>query len=72
MDALIRLLFSAVTLVIALIPLWFFLSIKALFSPEGFWQKFAVYGAGIYLFGVVQIILLITWTAILVMIWSKD
>ena len=41
------------------IPLGFFLFVKNSLSPEGFWQKFVIYGAGIYFLGGVQIIFLI-------------
>lgn len=72
MKALINFLLSIVTLAIALIPFWFFCLVKTLLSPEDFWQKFAVYAAGICILGVIQIIFLFVGIIVLLAIWTDS
>lgn len=43
----------------AFIPTWFFLFIKTILAPVGFWQNFIVYGVGIYVLGSAQIIFIL-------------
>jgi len=38
------------------IPAGVFLLVKHCLAPEGFWQKFVVYGLGVYFLGGVQIV----------------
>jgi hypothetical protein len=49
------------------IPTEIFLLIYFLVSPNGFWQKFAVYGVGIWLLGGLQVFGLIVYLAF----WGK-
>ena len=72
MKALIKLGLSILVTAVAFIPLWIFLIAQNLLSPEGFWQKLVLYGAGIYLLGFTQVILLITWIIVLVAIWTDS
>ena len=70
MKTLIKLGFSVLATAVALIPLWFFLLVKTLLSPEGFWQKFVVYGTGTYLLCFIQLILCSIWILVLIAIWE--
>jgi len=63
---------TLVTTALAYIPLWIILLAKLVFSPNGFWQKFALYGAGIYFLGSLQVIFFIIWIVILVAIWTDS
>jgi len=59
------------SLLVALIPLWFFLLVENLLSPEGFWQNFVVYGLGIYFLGIIQLVFLIIWIGSLIeVVWD--
>lgn len=58
-----KLIVGAITLAIACTPTWLFLIAKHYLSPEGFWQKAFVYGAGVYFLGGVQIVCLLAWLA---------
>jgi len=44
--------------IISLWPTWAFVGIYKLLDPEGFWQKFVIYGGGIWIFGTLQLIML--------------
>lgn len=44
---------------LGLMPTWIFILVKTLLSPDGFWQKFAVYGLGVYFLGALQIVFLV-------------
>jgi hypothetical protein len=57
---------------IAFIPTWLFLLVKAILSPVGFWQQLLVYGAGAYFLGVIQVILCVILLAVSYsVIWSN-
>lgn len=58
-DVLIRLLLGIATIAVALTPTWGFLFVRASVSPEGFWQTFALYGAGLFFLGGIQVVFLI-------------
>lgn len=62
-DFLAKLFIAAVTLVVVLGPVWFYLSVRLLMSPVGFWQNFVLLGAGLYFLGFVQLILIVLWVA---------
>jgi hypothetical protein len=53
------------------IPLWIYLFLRFIFNPEGFWQNFVLFGVGLYIFGGLQIILIVVWLLFLVAIWEK-
>ena len=62
---------SIVCGIIAFIPLWFFLFVQTLLSPEGFWQKFVLYGVGLYFLGSLQLLFLFIYLGILInVIWK--
>lgn len=65
----VNIVFSLLALAIALIPTWVFLIIKAAVNPEGFWQKFAVYGAGFYVLGAVQLALFFMFLFVMFFVW---
>lgn len=50
---------SIIILVFALIPSWFFLGIRFLIGPEGFWQEFALFAISMIVIGWLQAIMLI-------------
>jgi len=65
-----RLILSIILFILSCIPLGIFLGIKSSISPQGFWQQFAIYGLGIYLFGALQIILWILFCYVLYWLMS--
>lgn len=65
-----RLMLSAVCIVLALVPTWFFLVARSLLSPEGFWQEVFVFGVGLYFLGGLQIFLAIALLFVLAAIWT--
>ena len=66
------LVFAVFTLAIALLPLWAYLLVRSSLDPQTFWQKFLILGAGVYLLGGLQIILLIIWAVILANVFSDQ
>lgn len=52
-------------LVIALLPAWIWLAIYKFIGPVGFWEKFVIVGGGLFVFGGLQIIMLVLWCAFL-------
>ncbi len=56
------------------IPTGVFLAIYFLLNPQGFWQKFVVFGVGVYLFGFFQfiglVLFVVFWVAI-IQAWPK-
>lgn len=56
-----------INIVSAILMFWptaLFLLIKSLIHPVGFWENFAVYGGGIWVFGGLQLLFLflgVTW-----------
>lgn len=61
---------TLLSIVIALIPLWIFLGIKAIASPEGFWQNTVLLGIGMYFLGSIQFLLLIALLVFLYSVWN--
>jgi hypothetical protein len=68
-DILIQVGFTIVCLALAGIPTYFFLFLKSILNPEGFWQKFLVYGMGIWFIGALQVVLLILAIILVVKFW---
>ena len=64
-----KLLVEIILTVIAFLPTAFFLFVKAVLVPNGFWQSVVVYGFGMYFLGAIQIILFIAWVGISFSIW---
>jgi uncharacterized membrane protein len=69
-DRLIQIGFTIVCFALAGIPTYFFLFIKSILNPEGFWQKFLVYGLGIWFVGGLQFILLIIAIFLVFKLWT--
>lgn len=70
MNKLYALIFSIVTLAVALIPTGAVLLFGHLIEPQDFWQKFAVYGLGILLVGSTQIAFLVFWIYGIILSWG--
>ena len=62
---------SLVTIILCLAPLWVHLEARAFLSPEGFFREFLVSGFGLWIFAVVQILLLSIMTGFLYFIWVR-
>lgn len=62
---------QVVAIAIAGTPTWFWLLVKSLMEPEGFWQNLVVYGVGFYFLGGIQLVLLIGLIAFSIIIWSE-
>jgi hypothetical protein len=69
-DFSIKLFLQVAAVIIAFLPTAGFLLIKAALGPDGFWQQFVVYGLGIYFFGALQLVLLITLVVISPSLWE--
>lgn len=67
-----KLLSSVFCLVTCLIPTFLYLGARSILSPEGFWQEFFIMGAGIYLLGFFQVILVFVFIGLTVVIWGKS
>lgn len=70
MEGFVKFLIALLGLVIALIPTWLWFLAYYFFSPEGFWQKFALGIAGLSLLGTIQIGFFILWLAFLVYLFE--
>ena len=46
-----RVVFTLVVIALALIPTWFFLFLRSIANPTGFWQNIVTFGLGIWLLG---------------------
>lgn len=66
MDSLVKIGIAFVSLVVMLIPTWVWLAIYKFASPEGFWQNLVLVGAGIWVFGGIQLFFLILWLIVVV------
>ena len=58
-DIVKRSLIQIGAIIVALIPLWVYLGVRAFLSPDGFWQELIVLGLGAWVLGIVQVILII-------------
>ncbi len=72
MEFLKKLGVSLLATVIALIPLWIFLGIKAIASPEGFWQNLVFVGVGAYFLLGIQFFLGVGLAIYLFFLWFGD
>jgi hypothetical protein len=70
-DRLIQIVFTVIGLGLAGIPIYFFIFIKSILNPEGFWQKFLVYGVGIWFIGGLQIVLFIIAIILIFKLWTE-
>lgn len=55
LDWTVGILMLIIVLALCLIPTWVFIIGRYLLAPEGFWQKFAVYGVGVWFLGGFQV-----------------
>ena len=69
-DFLSKVILSIIGTLICLIPAWIYLLAKWIFSPEGFWQNFFLFGVGVYFLGFLQLVLLIVLVLWLLWIWG--
>ncbi len=69
-DRLFQVGFTIIVGIMAFIPAYFFLFLKSILSPEGFWQKFLVYGLGIWFLGAIQIVLIILALVLIIKVWT--
>ena len=69
-EIFVKIYFSIIVIIIGLIPLWIFLLIQNLLSPEGFWQNIFVYGVGLYFLGAFQFLLLFFLIICILKIWE--
>jgi len=71
MATVLNLVLSIISLAVALVPVWFFMLIKYLLAPQGFWQNLVLYGLGFWFLAAFQIFFLIFWIIVLICIWGK-
>lgn len=57
--------------VICFIPTWVFLLIRYLLNPQGFWENFAVFGAGVWILGAFQFAGLILFVGFIFAVFFK-
>jgi hypothetical protein len=58
--------------VFCFVPAELWVAIYKFASPVGFWEKFAITGGGILIFGSAQFILFIVWCVLIFVIISED
>lgn len=71
MDTLIRLGLSLLSTVLCFLPLEIWLVLNNWIQPTGFWQKALLIGAGLWIGGAIQFVLVIVWIAALFFIWTE-
>ena len=69
-DLLFKWVLQIIAALIAFLPTIFFFSVKALLSPEGFWQNFVVYGIGVWFLGGLQFVFAILLLVVSFSIWE--
>jgi hypothetical protein len=72
MNFLAKLIISIVAFLLTLVPVWLYLLIRHLFSPEGFWQNFVLMALMILSLWPIQIFLLIVFLKCLTIIWFDN
>lgn len=59
------------SLIVLLFPTWIWLTIYKIIGPSNFIEKFLVFGAGVYMGGALQVILLGLWVSFLIaVVWE--
>lgn len=53
----------------AFVPIWFYLFVRFLASPDGFWQNLILGVLVIWLLGAVQFVLFCIWVYVMIVIW---
>ncbi len=66
-----RVVFTLVVIALALIPTWFFLFLRSIANPTGFWQNIVTFGLGIWLLGGLQLIFLVVGAFVLLAVLAK-
>jgi hypothetical protein len=61
-----KFLISLLLLVVALIPTELCLLGKYVLEPQGFWENFLLFGAGIWLLGTAQLLLIVIWFSVVI------
>lgn len=59
-----------VALAIALIPTWFFLTVRTFAEPDGFWQELALGVVAVWVLGSIQFVCVILWIVAVFFIWN--
>ncbi|MFA6043029.1 MAG: hypothetical protein WCV85_01895 [Patescibacteria group bacterium] len=67
-----RIIFIIIVTALALIPTWFFLLLRSIANPTGFWQNIVTFGVGIWLLGGLQLIFLVVGVFVLFAGLSKN
>lgn len=67
-----KMVFSLIFLAVTLTPFWFYLFIKWVLSPQGFWQNLVALGLGVCFLGTFQTIFLIIWIVCMFGFWKKE
>jgi hypothetical protein len=60
---------QALFIIVGLLPLTIFLVTREIASPEGFWQNFFLFGAGLYFLGFIQLVLLVFALGLSIALW---
>ncbi len=72
MNTLGKILWSLVVLVVGLVPVWIYLIVRLLLTPNGFWQELVLVGLGVWVLGSIQVILFIVLLILLFAIWNES
>jgi len=72
LDSILAILVLVGISVLCFIPTGIFLLAYFLLSPQGFWQKFVVFGGGVWFLGIFQFVGLIFFTIFWIGILLKD
>jgi len=66
-----NLVFTVISLVIALLPFWVYLLMKYFLNPQGFLQNIFLIGVSMWFLGGLQLIFLIFWMVMILSLLSK-
>lgn len=72
MVTFVKFLMSVVGLLIAGLPTWFFLGLRSMAAPEGFWQELVFTGLGLWFLGGLQFVFFVIYIALMVSVWLTD
>jgi len=70
-STLVKSIASAIVTLLCFIPLEILIGLYVLVGPSGFWERFAIIGAGLILGGAVQFTFAIVWGVALFYIWTE-
>ena len=63
---------SLIVAVAAFVPTYIYLGARFWLSPEGFWREFILLGAGMWLLGILQFVLILVGSVLLILIWLHN